>query len=254
MKRVVFLLGLAALALAGCKKDQPAKPAASTPGGESARSPDRDVPAPRRKQPMRDVPADPDQRDFDRGDDGDDDRKSKRMAQFDADGDGQLSQAERDALKADRDARRAERDAERAARTAKFDKDGDGKLGDDERQAMRDERLDEMMSELDANGDGKLSPEEMEASGRMQGMFAPNADTDGDGALSREEIDAAMRQRGPEGGWRSRRGGPQGDLPPQLDDQGGGTSGGGGGLPSGNNNNDTGTGRVDRPSDVPTKR
>lgn len=217
MKRVVPLFAVAVLAFVGCKKKEQAKPAAAEGPGVSAAGPRRDLPPPsvRKQRPQRDVPeGDPERLRSDRKSDGP--GGGRRMEQFDANGDGQLSDEERAALQADRDARRAER----AARTAEFDKDGDGDLSDAERDTMRSARLDDMMAELDLDADGKLTAEEIgNATGRIQRMLDLSADADGDGTVTRPELDAAMSKRPPNlgrggnGGWRDRRGSPQGELP-----------------------------------------
>ena len=55
------------------------------------------------------------------------------LKKFDKDGDGKLSQEERQAMREDR---KAEIEARHADMIKKFDKDGDGKLSDEERAAM----------------------------------------------------------------------------------------------------------------------
>ena len=112
------------------------------------------------------------------------------------------------------------------------DKDGDGKLSDEERQAAREQMRERMTKEFDKDGDGELSDEEREAMresmrerfGRegREGRPGPREDDAGrkDGVAS--EV-ASGDRRGPEGGpgpdgprpdgqartasrtWRSRR-------------------------------------------------
>ena len=47
----------------------------------------------------------------------------------------------------------------------KFDTDGDGKLSDEEKQAAREARKAEFLKKFDKDGDGELSPEERKAAG-----------------------------------------------------------------------------------------
>lgn len=108
---------------------------------------------------------------------------------LDANGDGQLTQAELS--------------AHGEARFAAADGNGDGALSLEELQAMRmkgaEKRAARMMKHLDANEDGQLTQDEMK-SGRRGGdraarMFQ-HADADGDGAISKEEFDTAKMKRG----------------------------------------------------------
>jgi Ca2+-binding EF-hand superfamily protein len=83
------------------------------------------------------------------------------LKQFDTDGDGKLSDAEKAAAKAAWEAKRAEHEKEMLA---KFDKDGDGKLSDEERaaahEAMKAEHAKEMLAKFDKDGNGKLDAAE----------------------------------------------------------------------------------------------
>lgn len=92
-------------------------------------------------------------------------KKQEMMQKFDANGDGQLDDAERAKLKEAFAARHA---ARKAARVAKFDADHDGALSATERAAMKDQRARERFSRLDTDGDGKLSLDEFKA-GAMRG-------------------------------------------------------------------------------------
>ncbi len=87
--------------------------------------------------------------------------KGDMLKQFDTDGDGKLSDAEKATAKAAWEAKRAEHDKEMLA---KFDKDGDGKLNDEEKaaahEAMKAEHAKEMLAKFDKNGDGKLDAAE----------------------------------------------------------------------------------------------
>lgn len=137
-----------------------------------------------------------------------------RRAEYDTDGDGQLSDEERETMK---EARRAERDARREEMVAKYDADGDGQLSDAERAVMKTERVQGMVDRLDGDGDGKLTQAELEdgRGGGRRGRRGPpidfaTADTDHDGSLSADELGAAMPDRGP-GGFR-REPDPAGDV------------------------------------------
>ena len=64
--------------------------------------------------------------------------KAKFMEKFDADKDGQLSDAEKEAVKADMKAKFEARHAEMKAKLMeKFDADKDGQLSDAEKEAMK---------------------------------------------------------------------------------------------------------------------
>lgn len=113
---------------------------------------------------------------------------------FDADGDGQVTQAEVDAF---RDARFLEADA-----------DGDGAVSFAEMQAMMLARMEERMRSrfdaMDANGDGVIAKDEMMA-GPPVDMF-DRFDQNGDGVVTREEVDQTRPMRGGGGwggGWRN---------------------------------------------------
>jgi Ca2+-binding EF-hand superfamily protein len=206
MKRITGLLAVAAaLYLSGCSKDR-AKPASDTSASQQAQSG-----APERNQPRRNAGPGPlagrhqPPMDRQRPPEGGPRGGQDRRAQFDTDGDGQLSDEERTAMK---ESMQAEREARRAEQMAKFDTDGDGKFSDAERAVMRTERMQNMVTKLDADGDGKVSQAELEArrDGKRGGNRPPMdfaaADTDHDGALSAEELGAAMPDRGDRGGFR----------------------------------------------------
>jgi Ca2+-binding EF-hand superfamily protein len=95
-----------------------------------------------------------------------------------------------------------------------FDKDGDGKLSDEERQAMRESmrarmeaRKKEMLERFDADQDGKLSDAEREnARKTIKAEMLEKYDKDGDGKLSKEERASMPRPPGRSGGPHGRRG------------------------------------------------
>jgi hypothetical protein len=91
---------------------------------------------------------------------------AKMVQKFDANGDGQLDDAERAQMKQAFEEKRAARKAEALA---KFDANRDGQLDAGEKLAMRDARLTERFTKLDANGDGKISLDEFKA-GADKGM------------------------------------------------------------------------------------
>lgn len=71
-----------------------------------------------------------------------------------------------DAAKKPEGDRKARMEARRAEMIKKYDKDGDGKLSDEEREAMKKDhagRRAEMVKKYDKDGDGKLSDEERKA-------------------------------------------------------------------------------------------
>lgn len=112
--------------------------------------------------------------------------------QYDTDGDGTLSEQEREAA--------------HAAILEKYDTDGDGGLSREERRAVRDAARDAFIAKYDTDGDGEISTEERDA---VKADFIERHDTNGDGALSKDELP----DRRPGGrcgfGGRGGRGGPR---------------------------------------------
>jgi EF hand len=81
-------------------------------------------------------------------------------------------------------------------RMAKMDTDGDGKVSDEEREAAMKERSVKMRARLDTNGDGKLTPDELaSARGRMKFDDPAALDTNKDGDISAEELEAGMKAK-----------------------------------------------------------
>ena len=79
----------------------------------------------------------------------------------------------------------------------RYDTDGDGQLNEDERAAMRHQRLQRQIERIDADHDGKISRDEAEAvpfGGRMLGDF-DQTDANQDSFISREELEASMSER-----------------------------------------------------------
>ncbi len=88
----------------------------------------------------------------------------KRMKEYDTDGDGKLSPAERAAMWKKR---RAAREQLREQAGDEYDTDGDGEISDEEMQAARDEwrelRRQSRLERYDTDGDGELDSEERQA-------------------------------------------------------------------------------------------
>jgi Ca2+-binding EF-hand superfamily protein len=81
-------------------------------------------------------------------------------------------------------------------RMARMDTDGDGKISDEEREAAMKERTAKMRARLDTNGDGKLTPDELaNAKGRMKFDDPAALDTNKDGDISADELEAGMKAR-----------------------------------------------------------
>ena len=84
----------------------------------------------------------------------------------------------------------------RGDRMARMDKDGDGKISDEEREAAMKERSERMRQRYDTNGDGKLTPEELAATkGRMKFDDPAALDTNHDGDISADELQAGIQAR-----------------------------------------------------------
>ena len=130
--------------------------------------------------------------------------RAEWMERFDLDGDGELSREERMA------ARQAmfEQSDRGQALMRQFDKDGDGVLNDEEQAAMeayqqqqREERRADELAQYDADGDGRLSRDERRTQREEQRDRWGNAmddarnefDRDGDGVLNIEESQEAYR-------------------------------------------------------------
>jgi len=111
-------------------------------------------------------------------------RRKEWIAEWDTDGNGELSDEERKAMQ-ETYRRRAEE--ARQEYTQKWDADGDGELSDQERQAARDEsrrRYEQRRKAMDTDGDGQVSYEESRA---YREALEKKYDADGDGELSNEE-------------------------------------------------------------------
>lgn len=203
MSRILFL---ACLLLPACtcgkESTKPATgaetPARDMPDRQVPRLglPDRDDGAPARQGAPR--PRDLSGREIVGMDQGREERRAQRLAEVDSDGDGAISDDERQAALA----------ARREERRAMLDSDGDGLISDDERDAARAERVANMVAASDSDGDGRISRDEAaEARGPRRRAFRDfaAADTDGDGYLSEAEVAASLarlqvRRRGADPG------------------------------------------------------
>jgi len=84
----------------------------------------------------------------------------------------------------------------RARRMARMDTDGDGKVSDAEREAAMKQRMGRMHDRLDANGDGKLTPDELaNAPGRFHFDDPASVDANHDGEITVDELAAAVKAR-----------------------------------------------------------
>jgi Ca2+-binding EF-hand superfamily protein len=92
------------------------------------------------------------------------------------------------------DDRRARREERRKERMAELDKDGDGQISDAERDAARQVRMAETKKRLDTDGDGKLTVAELKASrmARRLGDEIDGIDADKNGEISAEELQKSM--------------------------------------------------------------
>jgi len=117
-----------------------------------------------------------------------------RTARMDTDGDGAVSDQER----------QENVDRRSAAMKARADLDGDGTVSEEEMAKGRRQRAEGMHSRLDKNGDGKVTVDEL-GDTRVRRFDPTAADANKDGTLTVEELEAAMKTAGP-GPWGRRRG------------------------------------------------
>ena len=83
--------------------------------------------------------------------------KKKMMEKFDADGDGELSDDEKKAM---RNHIKTQWEAKRAEKLKLYDADGDGELSKEERKTAHAAEKRKWVQKYDTDGDGELSPEE----------------------------------------------------------------------------------------------
>lgn len=122
----------------------------------------------------------------------------ERLAMFDADGDGNITQDEIAAHK--------------AARFAAIDANGDGEVSLEEMSAHHEamqaqkqsERQAKRFAAMDADGNGTLSAEELNTTG--PGKAFERLDADSDGVLTADEIAAAKeKMKDRKGKWKGRQ-------------------------------------------------
>lgn len=119
-------------------------------------------------------------------------REARRIERYDTDGDGMLSEAEEAAARAEERARQQDRFNRFAA---EFDQDGDGDLNADERydafQTMRDRReYDAFVRRYDADGDGSITTADFNAFLTGYQSQSPSADVNRDGAIDALDVTA----------------------------------------------------------------
>jgi len=113
----------------------------------------------------------------------------KFLAKVDANGDGNISQAEHDAV--------------RAAHLAELDRDNDGYVTYDEQKAAMEARARAGFTKRhDKDGDGRVSIDEL--GDRGEGMFK-RMDANADGMITQEEMRAGHRERRGDHGKRPAR-------------------------------------------------
>jgi hypothetical protein len=134
------------------------------------------------------------------------------LEKYDANKNGQLDPDEKAVFERDREARRAEFMKE-------FDTDGDGQLSDAEKEAAREkyprlghgghgrEAHGRMLEKYDANKNGQLDAEEKEVARRdreaRRAEFMKRFDTDGDGKLSESERETMREEMRKEKGAKA---------------------------------------------------
>jgi Ca2+-binding EF-hand superfamily protein len=112
------------------------------------------------------------------------------VAEYDADGDGTLNEAERGVA---REQMKTKAQAKRAELVARFDADGDGELNQTERraaaEAMRAEhRQQRTMRGVDTNRDGKIDASELAEAAKLIGDGDKRADFNGDGTVDEQDL------------------------------------------------------------------
>ena len=164
---VLFIIGGALLAT-GCKSEDPAAAKTGDPEAAGAQSGQPDNPTPALPVPRR--------------------MRSSQTGSAPAD------PAARRAWREQRGEEMRQRIAEMRQH---FDANGDGQLDERERGAMRDARIKDRVARLDADSDGMISRQEAEAAplgGRMLRDFDA-VDANQDSRISPEELAAAMSER-----------------------------------------------------------
>lgn len=131
------------------------------------------------------------------------------MERFDTDGDGQISETEkqnaRDTLKTEGKRPGRNQEERRQKMLEKFDTNGDGQLDETERNAARQAM---MIKRFDADGDGQLNADEQAKADEQRQKILDRFDKDGDGKLNKQERNRARkalhRHRKQNGGGQGR--------------------------------------------------
>lgn len=136
------------------------------------------------------------------------------MKRFDKNGDGQLDEEERNAMRESFGGMRGQGGpggpggSNREEMMKRFDKNGDGQLDEEERNAMRETTRQEMLKRFDKNGDGEIDDEERnamrESFGGQRGQGFGERGTSGDRSADGQQGERAPGERG---GRRQREGG-----------------------------------------------
>ncbi len=108
-------------------------------------------------------------------------RREQRLARFDTDGDGELSEAEREAMRQTfRERRNSMKDAHDVWRLKLLDQDRDGEISPEEKAALKDfdkqfgTAFNEAIFRSDIDGDGEVSDDERRRNRRKQQMIGLN--------------------------------------------------------------------------------
>ncbi|GAB4548085.1 MAG: hypothetical protein Tsb0013_08430 [Phycisphaerales bacterium] len=113
------------------------------------------------------------------------------IAQFDTDGDGNVSREE---AKAQKDQIKAALEAKKGEIEARFDLDGDGQLSPDERQTLRTTlSAERRVQRADLNHDGSLDAQELRAALELIDDQDPRADFNADGEVNQEDYEALVK-------------------------------------------------------------
>jgi len=136
-------------------------------------------------------------------------RERSAVQRYDKNKDGALDDEEKAARDAERESQRSRAEAmrtrmgqQRTDLMRRWDTDGNGQLSDQERAAMRDEvrrRAQQRQKEMDADGDGKVSGEESRNYWRK---LRQKYDADKDGRLNQQERQKMIEEEGTGQGGR----------------------------------------------------
>ncbi len=105
--------------------------------------------------------------------------KQKMLEKFDADGDGQLSDSEKQTARQQFEEKKAQMREEFEKRKTeilgKYDADGDGKLSEQERENFKADKKQEILEKYDTDGDGQLNEAEKKTAREEFHQKHPNA-------------------------------------------------------------------------------